>query len=316
MAIPAYLQSSDLKNQADVLIKKGNTQEAIILYEKAHNVFQSRQDIVSDLEGARLILQSDLDYGKITEVDFAETQVIPPLAALPSIKNLQPNELYVPILMYHHIEVNPKPDNPIWAALYVTPQQLESQLKYLSENGFNSITLDELYKALNEKTSLPEHPIILTFDDGYRSFYDNAFPLLKRYNTKAVEFVITQVSGASAYLTWDQILEIDKSALIQWGAHTRHHPNLPDLSQEAIINEIQGSKNDLEQHLKKPITWFAYPYGSYNDFVIQKVKNSGFVGAASTIYGAAQSKDKIYLTPRIMIDGRFNISDFAARIQK
>ena len=310
-----YHQSSDLKKQADLLMEQGKTQEAIIMYEQARGVFPWRQDVVNDLEGAQLVLQSDLDYGQIYQIG-AETQILPPLSILPSINKLQPNEIFVPILMYHHIRVNPRPGSPVWASLNLTPDQLNSQLQYLTSHGYQTISLDELYLALTKNTPLPSLPIVLTFDDGYRTFYDSVFPLLKKYKVKAVEFVITQVEGAPAYLTWDQIMEIDASGLVQWGAHTRHHPNLPDLSTAAITNEIKGSKADLELHLKKPITWFAYPYGSYNNFIVQTVQDSGFVGAVSTIYGAAQSKDKLYLAPRIMVDGRFSLAEFIARIQK
>lgn len=309
----AYLVSNNLKTEADQLVKEGQVGEAITLYDKAHSIFPLRQDIVSDLRGAKLIMQSDLDYGRISDIDYAEVQAVPPLTALPS---LLPNEIFVPILMYHHIEVNPRPKDPIWASLFVTPEQLDSQLKYFSTNGYNIISLDELHQALVDNKSLPEKSIVLTFDDGYKSFYTNAFPLLKKYNLKATEFVITQVETAPAYFSWDEISQMDKSGLIQFGAHTRHHPNLPGLSQSAIVNEIMGSKNDLEQHLKKPITWFAYPYGSYNNFIVQTVRNSGFVGAVSTVYGAGQSRDKLFLEPRIMVDGRYTLFELIDRIKK
>src|SRR5205823_416252 len=121
---------------------------------------------------------------------------------------------------------------------------------------------------------------------------------------------------APAYLTWDEIVEMDKSGLIEFGAHTRHHANLPDLSQAAMVDEVEGSKKDLEEHLNKPILWFAYPYGGYNNLVMAEVQKSGFVGAVSTIYGAGQSKDKLFLEPRIMVDGRYSLADLVAHIGK
>ncbi len=308
-----YNQSTNFKNQGDLLVKQGRVGEAIILYNKARSIFPLRSDVTDNLEAANLILQSDLTYETISDLDFAEVQIAPDL---PAIGALQPNEVFVPILMYHHIDVNPKPEDPVWASLFVTSDQLNSQLEYLTAHGYTSITLDELYAALNNKATLPKQPIVLTFDDGYRTFYTNAYPLLKKYNVKATEFVITQVEGAPAYLTWDQILEMDKSGLVRFGAHTRHHPNLPDLSQTSIINEVQGSKSDLEDHLKKEITWFAYPYGGYTNSVVEVVRNAGFKGAVSTIYGAGQSSSKLYIEPRIMVDGRYSLANFIARIQK
>lgn len=308
-----YYQSSLLKKQADDLIKFGKAAEAMQLYEKAQKIFPLRTDIADDIEGAKLILSSNNDYGNIT--DFAELQIPPPLSNLPAIV-LAPNELFVPVFMYHHIRINPRPNDPVWAALNVSPDQLDQQLFYLNAHNYHTITLDELSDVLDGKISLPKNSIILTFDDGYRNFYENAFPLLKKYHMKAVQFVITQVVGIPAYLTWDQIIEMDKSGLVEIGAHTRHHPNLPDLSAVDIVDEIKGSKIDLEQHLKHQVNWFAYPYGSYSPFIIQTVKDAGFKGAASTVYGTNQSKDNLYLFPRIMIDGRFSVDNIAKRIQQ
>ncbi|HEV2339902.1 MAG TPA: polysaccharide deacetylase family protein [Patescibacteria group bacterium] len=313
LCLQMYRQSELLKNQGDALIKLNQPAEAIVFYKKAQSVFPLRSDLADDIAGAQLILQSKNDYESIT--DFSEIQTPPPLTNLPSVQ-LAPNELFVPVLMYHHIEINPRPNDPLYASLFVSPSQLDQQLAYFSTNNFHAITLDDMANALDNKETLPPNPIVLSFDDGYQSFYDNAYPLLQKYHMKAIEFVITQVEGAPAYLSWNEIKQMDQSGLVEFGAHTRHHPNLPDLSQAAIIDEIQGSKNDLEQHLNHPVNWFAYPYGSYSSFIIQTVKDAGFKGAASTIYGASQSKDNAYLFPRIMVDGRFSIDNIAKRIQE
>lgn len=307
-------QSETIKRQADELLAQGDAKDAIAAFETAQKIFPLRSDLADDIAGAKLVEQSNVDYSQIAQF-VGELQEVPPLANLPKI-TLKANEVFIPVLMYHHIRINPKPGDPVWAALNVTPNQLEQQLSYLNSHGFHSITLDELTQNLENKTSLPSKPIILSFDDGYRNFYSAAFPLLKKYNAKAVQFVITQVVDTAPYLTWDQIKEMDQSDLVQFGAHTQHHPNLPDLNQTAIVNEIKGSKFDLESHLGKTINWFAYPYGSYNNFIIQTVKDAGFKGAASTIYGAAQSQEKLYLLPRIMVDGRFTLDNLTARIQQ
>ena len=308
-----YYQSNRLVANANTLLKYGISQQALALYKKAQRTFPLRWDLADDIAGTELILQSEKDYGRIH--DFSELQEVPPITNLPSTR-LNANQLFVPILMYHHIRINPQPNDPVWAALNVSPDQLNEQFSYFASHGYHTITLDELTDALDGKISLPANPIILSFDDGYRTFYTNAFPLLKKYNLKAVQFVITQVVGIDAYLTWPQIIEMDHSGLVEFGAHTRHHPNLPDLSEAAIVDEIQGSKSDLEQYLKKPVNWFAYPYGSYNAFIIQTVKDAGFKGAASTIYGTNQSKDVSYLFPRIMVDGRFTLDNIIKRISR
>lgn len=308
-----YQQSSLLIAQGDALLRQQKPEQAITIYQKAYDLFPFRPDVSEDLKGARLILESDIEYSTISQVG-AEIQEAPPIGALPQVP-LKPNEYRVPILMYHHIRINPRPNDPIWAALNVSVEQLDSQLQYLVSHGYHIITLDDLYPALSGRSALPSNPIILTFDDGYRSFYDNAFPLLKKYHARAVEFVITAVLTAPAYLTWDEIAEMDQTGLVQFAAHTRHHPNLPDLSHAAIVDEIKGSKDDLEAHLKKSVNWFAYPYGSYSQTIIQVVQEAGFFGAVSTIYGSVQSNEKIFLLPRIMVDGRYTLDNVARRLQ-
>ncbi len=305
-----YFQSNLLKQQGDDLIKYGRAEEAIELYKKAQRMFPLRLGLSEDIEGAKLILESNRYYQQISEF-----QEIPSLEDLPRVQ-LNPNELFVPILMYHNIRINPNSSDAVSAALSVSPAQFEQQLTYLKSHNYNTITLDELSDALDGKVSLPENPVVLTFDDGYRNFYDNAFPLLKKNHMKAVLFVITDVVGTKAYLTWDQIAEMNISRLIEFGAHTRHHANLPELPASSIVDEIVGSKIKLERHLRKQINWFAYPYGSYNDFIKQTVADSGFKGAVSTIYGVAQSKDNIFLSPRIMVDGRFTLDNIARRIAR
>lgn len=314
LALWRFQESGKLKKQADQLVREGKPEEAVILYDRARRVFPFRGDVIDNLEGARLIIQSDTDYGQVYQLG-AESQAMPPLAQLPP-SQLAPDEIFVPILMYHHVRINPRPQDPVWAALNVSPQQLDEQLNYLVTRNFHPVTLDELYTSLQGGEALPSNPIVLTFDDGYRSFYDTVFPLLKKYRVRATEFVITGVVGTAPYLTWNQIIEMDQSGLAEFGAHTVHHPNLPDLSQQAIVTEVTGSKKDLEDHLKKPVHWFAYPYGSYNNLIVQAVQSAGFSGAVSTIYGTAQSGRKLYLLPRIMVDGRFSMDNIARRIQR
>lgn len=306
-----YGESNNLISQGNTALKEGNPEEAVLLFLRARDTFPLRFDVNDDLKGARLILESDAQYGNVYQIS-EQVQEVPP--GVVSHVALKPNEYWVPILMYHHIRVNPRPRDPVWAALNVTSEQLDSQLNYLMMHGYHAITLDELTEVLAGRATLPDNPVILTFDDGYQTFYDNAFPILQKYHMKAVSFVITGVLTNAAYMTWDEVTKIDKSGLVQFAAHTRQHPSLVYLSPSSLLDEIKGSKDDLEAHLHKPIRWFAYPYGSYNDQVVKVVKDAGFVGAVSTIYGAVQSGDKIYLLPRIMVDGRFTLDNVVQRL--
>jgi len=310
----AYKQSNDFKIHGDAQLKDNNLSNALADYNKAFQIFPFNRNLLDDINSTQLLLNSQIEYNQITDLDYAEVQVLPNLSEIPHVV-IHTGQVFVPILMYHHININPKPGNSLWASLFVTPSLLDSELNYLFTNDYHAITLDDLYSNLKGTQTLPKNPIILTFDDGYKDFFDNAFPLLKKYNMKATEFVITQVESFPAYLSWDQIHDLDASGLISIEDHTMHHPSLTSLSSSSIITEIAGSKSDLESHLGKKVNWFAYPYGSYNKFIISEVAAAGYEGAVSTNYGGVQSLDNIYLLNRIMADGRFTLDEFAKRIQ-
>ena len=302
--------------KGDKLARDGKYEEALLYYQDAKKSFPLMIGLSAKVKATQVLLDSELEYGQIDQV-YAETQVLPPASAPTLTRPLSNGELFVPILMSHHIRPNPRPYDPTWASLNTSSDLLDTELAYLVNNNYHVITLDDLKKALTQDFSLPENPVILTFDDGYENFYTTAFPILKKYNLKATIFVITQgVENNKAYLTWSQIEEMYKSGLITIGAHTQHHPNLPDLTNSLIEREIIGSRDDIKNHIGESPKWFAYPYGSYNNFAIDTVRSAGFEGAVSTIYSAIQNKERIYLLPRIMADGRFSIPEFAKRLQK
>ncbi len=219
--------------------------------------------------------------------------------------------LQVPILMYHYIGNNPNPADKARYALSVTPDKFGEQMKYIKENGYQTISLDTLYSYLSLKKPLPSKMIILTFDDGYIDFYYNAFPILQQYGFSATEFIITGFVGKSAYLTWDQIRKMESSHLIDFEAHTIDHPFLPTLPAASVEKELKESKQTLEKELGVPVNFLAYPYGATNHFVEQEVHQAGFMGAVGTWYGKTQALSIIYDMPRIRVSNSFDMQTFA-----
>ncbi len=217
----------------------------------------------------------------------------------------------VPVLMYHYIRVNPWPSDKVGFSLSVTPYDFASQLDWLQNHGYHTISLDELGANLLYGTSLPSKPIVLTFDDGYRDFYTAAYPELKKRNLKALNFVITGFVGLPQYLTWNEITEMSKSGLITFGAHTVNHVAMTYLSDENDLQELTKSKQDLEAHLHYPINWFAYPFGNSDSRTAFLVKQAGFLGAFTTKPGTAQTTDTLFLQPRVRIGGGMGVTGFA-----
>lgn len=171
----------------------------------------------------------------------------------------------IPILMYHAVDDNAWGDT----SLFVNVKDFEMQMKYLSDNGYTSLFLSEIDKADEY-----EKPIIITFDDGYKNVYDNAYPILKKYNLKSCFYIITRWMDGDTYVTSDMVKEMDNSGIVEIGSHTLTHNKLGQNSYEKQYEELTLSKKDLETLLSKNINTIAYPYGSYNKDTIAITKEN------------------------------------------
>jgi len=221
-----------------------------------------------------------------------------------------PRTAHVAILMYHYISINPRwPLDIIRTRLSVTPRAFAAQLNYLRQTGYTTITLDDLVHALRDDVALPERPIILTFDDGYQDFYDNAYPLLRRFNDRATIYIITGKVGHAGYMTWDELRKLAKSPLITIGAHTRTHPDLRALTAQRSWNELEGSKADLEGELGRPVRHFAYPSGEYNQTVLDQVAELGFATAVTTREGLSETRNQLLTLMRVRVNGYTGLAD-------
>lgn len=236
--------------------------------------------------------------------------VLPPTKTLSRLKSLR-----IPILMYHYIEYNKDKGDTLRTGLSVTPFNFSKQLETLKENGYTVIDFRELKTILKGEEEIPNKPILLTFDDGYRDFYTDAFPVLKKFNMKATNFIITNHIGRSGNLTEEMIKELLKSGLITIGAHTKNHINLTRVSDSEAWSEIKGSKEKLEKTFGIKILDFAYPYGFFNEAAISLVKKSGYDTASSTILGSIQNTDNIFRLNRIRV-GNYYGKTFVDKIEK
>jgi GT2 family glycosyltransferase/peptidoglycan/xylan/chitin deacetylase (PgdA/CDA1 family) len=180
----------------------------------------------------------------------------------------------LPVLMYHHIG----PAVPgTFPELTVSPEEFEGHLKLLRRRGYTAIAASDWLAYVQEGRPLPSKPVLLTFDDAYKDLVQYAFPLLVQHGCTGLVFVPTAFIGSSnewdhlngsaphLLMTTEQIAEWAARG-IEFGAHTRTHPRLEQLSPEALDEELKGSRRDLEAILERPVTNFAYPYGEfYND---------------------------------------------------
>lgn len=216
----------------------------------------------------------------------------------------------VPIFMYHFIldDYGDYPDTEN----FLKPETLEEQLKYISENGYQTIYIDEmddLYKY--------EKPVALTFDDCFVYFYDNAFPLLKKYNQKATIFIITDYINGENYLTEEQLKEIADSGLVKIESHTKTHNYLDEMTYEEQVTEAVESKERLEAITGQEVTVYCYPSGRYNDETLDIIDD--YYDFGLEMLGGICNTDNLedyYHITRIYANRTMSLSMFASYLSQ
>jgi peptidoglycan/xylan/chitin deacetylase (PgdA/CDA1 family) len=240
------------------------------------------------------------------------TAIIPPAPILPPPSDGVTRSAKVPILMYHYISASPSAQDRIRYGLSVTPEKFAEQLQLLSDNGYTTISLRDLYEYLAVGKALPDKPIILTFDDGYLDNYTNAFPILQQYDMVGTFFVLTGPAddGEATYLTWDMITEMSNAGMdIQ--LHSREHLDLRNRSFDWLVFQIIGGRQSIEGHTGKPVIFMAYPSGKYDAAVLRFLQGNNFWAAVTTASGVTHTLSEPLLWDRVRISGQMDLRAFA-----
>jgi peptidoglycan/xylan/chitin deacetylase (PgdA/CDA1 family) len=227
----------------------------------------------------------------------------------------------LPVLMYHDLGLS-LPGGP--PGLTVAPEEFERQVTWLADHGYKGINPRDWIEWRDKGKSLPERPVLITFDDGYSSVATHGLPVLERHGFGATVFVVTHRLGSSN--TWDQALGYPAMPLMsadeisrwsargfEFGCHTRTHANLASLSEAAIENEVVGSRDDLAAIINHVPTTFAYPWGSFNKAAHQCVRNA-FDLAFSTRRGLNFRGTDLHLMRRSAVHANRSMWDFASRV--
>jgi len=183
----------------------------------------------------------------------------------------------IPVLMYHSV------NDELRDSRDVSVKTFESHIRYIAEHGYTSLTAMALYKALKGETPMPAKPVCITFDDGFRDNYTNAFPILKRYHVKAVYFVVSSRGGDDEpdFMSWDEIREMDASGVIDIESHTHRHrkDNLEIFErggEEEILEDLVTSRRILERELGRECRFLAWPQGHYNAEMLKLAAKAGY----------------------------------------
>ena len=221
--------------------------------------------------------------------------------------------LAVPILMYHYIRVSPGPRDPLGASLSVSPRDFAAQMAALKRAGVHTVSLGEVVAALGGGRPLPSHPVVLTFDDGYRDFSTAALPVLEAEGFTATVFVVSGFVGNPGYMTAAD-LAAAAGAGMTIGAHTVHHVALAHIPAALARVEIEVSREVLERLSGQPVADFAYPYGDTSRAVQAMVVAAGFEDAVTTVFGSSEAPWQQFSLNRVRIEGADTLASFAAKV--
>jgi peptidoglycan/xylan/chitin deacetylase (PgdA/CDA1 family) len=215
-------------------------------------------------------------------------------------------EFDIPVFVYHRFGDDRYPSTNISTVVF------EQQLKYLKENDFELITFGDAVNRWQNGAGLPDKAVILTIDDGYLSFYENGFALLKKYGIPATIFVQTATIGGNDYMTWEQLLEIKKNGIevLNHGHSHEYFVNIPeDKRTQTFKDDLVRSTALFEKHMKFRPQYYSYPYGEFTPNMAEVLKKNGYHAAAAQKSGVFSDNSNPYEIPRFPMGGVFATLD-------
>ncbi len=218
----------------------------------------------------------------------------------------------VSILMYHMVG-DVKNNSAV-----ITESNFRLQMQYLKDHGYHPITMQELYDYVTKGAPLPSRPVCITFDDGYLDSYTIVYPMMKEFNFPWTLFLITDDVGKQYNrMTWEQLKEMAGSGTVTIANHTLSHPRLHNLATKAEKEkEIRGANEALKYQLGIDNAWIAYPYGDYDDEVIDICRNLGIKMGITTDAGRVHVGSYPYDLKRVYIGNDVSMARFSERLNK
>ena len=254
------------------------------------------------------------EFNDVDEVRPGQTVVIPirvtnPTGVYPS------GYLTVPILCYHRF--GPRPSQ-----LAVTPAAFEAQMDYLARNGYHVIPLSSLVGFLERGEPVPRKSVVLTIDDGYRSTYEVAFPILRKYGFQATVFLYSDFVGAPDALTWSQMKEMEASGLVNIQPHSKTHANFATRLagetdakyRDRMRTEVDTPIRLIQDRLAVSSLTFAFPYGDVNETVVDLLKRDGVRLGVTVTPGGNGFYAYPFMLRRSMVFGGDGIDVFRSKL--
>ena len=250
----------------------GGLSSGILIKVKSNNatyLLNGQEEILKEevFKEEQIVKEEEIEADKVkAEVEEKKKEYI----------KISPEEVYIPILMYHSISEGESTNS-----LIVPKYQFEEQMSWLKEEGFTPMLMDDVMEAL-EIGQVPKRPVAITFDDGYTDNYMNAYKILTDKNMKATFFIITDNTDVdSFYMNSDMLKELANNGMgIE--NHTSKHLELNRLSREDKVAIIKEAKDFLKENIGVDSKYLCYPVGRYDDETIEVAKELGIEGAVTT----------------------------------
>lgn len=212
----------------------------------------------------------------------------------------------IPVLVFH--SVTDCADSSIWT---LPRRTFRRHIEAIAASGRTSLSFGDLVDGLAGLTSLPDRPVVVTFDDGYADNLEAA-AVCHQHGLRASVFVTTGYIGDPGMVTPAQARELVAMPDVEVGSHTVRHARLDELSRGDIARELGDSRSHLEQLLSAPVDTLAYPHGNYDDRVKQIAASTGYRGAAAVRMALSHSGDDPFAVARYIVSTRTRDADLEA----
>ncbi len=220
----------------------------------------------------------------------------------------------VPVLVYHNIGPQAR------GRLVIAVQSFREQIRYLKDHGYRVVSLKQFLEFTSLERQLPKRTVVLTFDDGWKSFKEYAYPILKEVGFPATLFIYTDFVGARSALSWTELRELAEEGF-DVEAHSKTHgdfrrrPGEPDAEYARRMQaELTQPLGLFQRYLGQSSQILAYPYGSHDDEVMERVRAAGYQAAFDVRREGNPAFGKPYSLHRSQIYSEMTLDDFAKNL--